>query len=355
MKFIPSTSKLYKCLEKVIKCYQNNEEWIAARNSALNEFGHNDFTNSVQNLAFIAIALLWGKGNMRKTINLALKCGYDTDCTCASAASVIGIISGFSGIPKELTGLINDYFICGIDAKRKSDSIKDLAVDTVNAALKAPNYKLNITNAPVEIKRPENFEGFELEKVTPEGLDKALHSVEPTIWKIYGPFYEQLNQPMDKSIPSPHGEGCNLPDIVCMINNEVFIDKQYIKELSDENFAGTVEAYEDFIDVDELLQLQGQICCYAKTTVSSPVKQKAWMIIGNNDGFKVYVNGISVITKDEMRLWTPFNNYALIELNEGENEIVVKLLRRSDNLKFSIGYRIYDVRHWHQCRWHTDF
>ena len=43
------------------------------------------------------------------------------------------------------------------------------------------------------------------------------------------------------------------------------------------------------------------------------------------------------------------------DLKEGENEIEVKLLRRTENLKFGMGFRICDGEsHWHRTKWHTD-
>ncbi len=68
---------------------------------------------------------------------------------------------------------------------------------------------------------------------------------------------------------------------------------------------------------------------------------KTWIVIGNNDGFEVVVNGEKVLKRDEIRLWTPYNNYALIDLKKGENEFIYKLLRRTEQLKFAVGLRIY--------------
>ncbi len=83
-------------------------------------------------------------------------------------------------------------------------------------------------------------------------------------------------------------------------------------------------------------------------------RRTVWAIVGNSDGFRLYVNGENVLEKDEIRLWTPYNNFNLIDLKEGENEIIVKLLRRTESLKFSLGFRIYDGNHWHRSKWHTD-
>ena len=79
-----------------------------------------------------------------------------------------------------------------------------------------------------------------------------------------------------------------------------------------------------------------------------------WLIVGNNDGFRLWVNGENVLEKDEIRLWTPYNNYTLVQLHKGTNEIVIKLLRRTEHLKFSIGLRQYDGNHWHRSKWVVD-
>ena len=354
MKYIPEESRLYKCFEAVIGMYENNEEWQIVRKTVLNRFSHPDFTNVVQNLGFVLIALLWGKGDMRDTINIALKCGYDTDCTCASAASVVGIIKGYKGLGESITSLINDYFVCGVDVKLNSDSIFDLSCETAKIAMETPNFEIEVINSPFEENRPESFEGFRLEFPTKEGLETAKKSVNPIKWEIYGPYFEQMDKPINPDYPSPHSEGSVLPDLVCMVNNEAFLDKEYISDFSKEKPAGTVYSYEDFVEADKVLELEGQMCCYARASIYSPDTKKVWIVIGNNDGFKITVNDRCVLEKDEIRLWTPYNNFALIELKEGKNDIVIKLLRRTEKLQFSIGFRNYDGCHWHRSRWCTD-
>ena len=354
MNYIPTESKLHKCFDMIIDIYQKGEDWLSARKEVLNKYSHPDFTNVVQNLGFVLIALLWGNCDMRDTINIALKCGYDTDCTCASAASVVGIIKGYEGLGRGITDLIKDYFICGVDVALESDSIRDLAITTVKIAMQTPNYELTVAEAPMVYERPQNFKGFTLEHPSKEGLENAKKVLKPLKWEIYGPFFDQLDQPINPDFPSPHGEGCVLPDMVCMVNNEVFLDKKYITEFEKKSLACVIDSYEDFIEIDDSLTLEGQMCCYARTKIVSPKAQKVWAIVGNNDGFRLLVNGENALEKDEIRLWTPYNNFTLIDLKEGENEFVVKLLRRTESLKFSLGLRIYDGNHWHRSRWCTD-
>lgn len=351
MKFIPDNSKLKAAFDAVITMHKAGIEWKEVRQTILQKYSHPDFTNVVQNLAFVMIALLYGGCDMRKTINIALQCGYDTDCTCASAASIVGIINGYEALT-DTNKLINDYFVCGVDVVRPSDSIKRLAEDTARIAFKTPNFDIKIENAPFSEERTK--EKLTVEYPTEEGLEKAKRSTKPLKWEVFGPYFDQLNQPMNPDYPSPHGEGCVLPDLVCMVNNEVFLDKEYVTDLNAEKPGFTLDAYEDFIDIESKMTMEGQMCCYARAYVTSPKRQKVWLIVGNNDGFRITVNGENVLEKDEMRLWTPYNNFTLVELNEGKNEIVIKLLRRSESLKFAVGFRTYNGEHWHKCKWCTD-
>ena len=100
--------------------------------------------------------------------------------------------------------------------------------------------------------------------------------------------------------------------------------------------------------------MEGQYACIAETTIVSPEDKKVWAIIGNNDGFSLTVNGEKILEKDEIRLWTPYNNFCYVDLKKGENKISVKLLKRTKSLDFSFGLRIYDGNHWHKSKWCTD-
>lgn len=53
------------------------------------------------NGAYLALGLLYGGGDFRKTMEIAARTGQDTDCNTASAAGVLGVVLGFDGIPDE--------------------------------------------------------------------------------------------------------------------------------------------------------------------------------------------------------------------------------------------------------------
>lgn len=53
------------------------------------------------NGAYIAFGLLFGKGDFLKTVEISTRCGQDSDCNPSSAAGVLGVMLGLSGIPDE--------------------------------------------------------------------------------------------------------------------------------------------------------------------------------------------------------------------------------------------------------------
>ncbi|MGE5647665.1 MAG: ADP-ribosylglycohydrolase family protein [Acidobacteriota bacterium] len=53
------------------------------------------------NGAYIALGLLYGRGDMGKTMNISTRCGQDSDCNPSSAAGILGVMTGYKAIPDE--------------------------------------------------------------------------------------------------------------------------------------------------------------------------------------------------------------------------------------------------------------
>ena len=63
------------------------------------KYGHPDCTNMLQNMGITLTALLKGNLDEIKTGMDALNCGFDTDCTCATAGAIIGLVRGAASAP----------------------------------------------------------------------------------------------------------------------------------------------------------------------------------------------------------------------------------------------------------------
>ncbi len=66
------------------------------------------------NGAYIAFGLLYGKGDWQQTMEIATRCGQDSDCNPSSALGVLGAMIGYAGIPEsykpELAKIANTKF-----------------------------------------------------------------------------------------------------------------------------------------------------------------------------------------------------------------------------------------------------
>lgn len=66
------------------------------------------------NGAYVALGMLYGEGDMGKTLDISTRAGQDSDCNPASAAGVLGVVLGYDAIPAEwkngIDEIANDKF-----------------------------------------------------------------------------------------------------------------------------------------------------------------------------------------------------------------------------------------------------
>ena len=147
LRYVPEQCRFRRLvLDTVALCKEYDDERVILR-KILKKYGHLDCTNLFENIGITLLALLKGEGDMIKTGMLALNCGFDTDCTCATAGAILGLIAGADRI-KERYGWENITYVLGVDCERRSNRVVDLAEDI--ALLGAHLSGGAITDAPVK-------------------------------------------------------------------------------------------------------------------------------------------------------------------------------------------------------------
>jgi hypothetical protein len=107
---IPSASPYAKLIADVLVWSKESpEDWIRVwkqvedkwnRREPCPEGANAPFNIDAKlNGAYIAIGMLYGKGDMDSTIKITTQCGQDSDCNPASAAGVLGVVLGYRKIP----------------------------------------------------------------------------------------------------------------------------------------------------------------------------------------------------------------------------------------------------------------
>lgn len=173
---IPKDSKLYGVLSNTVKWYDEGLDWKLTRGLILKNYGHADCTNMYQNMGFILIALLYGKEDFRETIRIGLACGYDTDCICASAASILGIMRGAKCLLEE-DGMSDSGLAIEVKTRRRTGSIADLSRDVCAVGVSA----LKLFGGDTQITDLPELKSVPIKDRTPIIGVKAIYKGDPTL------------------------------------------------------------------------------------------------------------------------------------------------------------------------------
>ncbi len=110
---IPRNSRYYKAVSDVISWHKEYpDDWrktwqlLWDRHSS-EDIGcpdgiFSDFNiDAVLNSCYVVIGLLYGGGDFHRTMEIATRCGEDSDCNPSTAAGILGTMLGYSNIPQE--------------------------------------------------------------------------------------------------------------------------------------------------------------------------------------------------------------------------------------------------------------
>ena len=118
LKSIPAESDYYKIVKDVIKLHQHYPaDWQAAWKELEAKWDDVDICgagapfniDAKLNGAYIVMGLLYGGGDPVKTMEIATRCGQDSDCNPSNAMAVLGVIKGFKNLPAEFTHGVTQY------------------------------------------------------------------------------------------------------------------------------------------------------------------------------------------------------------------------------------------------------
>jgi hypothetical protein len=107
---IPQGTGFHACITDVIGWYkQYPDDWMAAWFELEKKWNRDvgcpkgtflSFNIDAKiNSAYVAIGLLYGQGNFSRSIDIAARCGQDSDCNPATVGGVLGVMLGYSKIP----------------------------------------------------------------------------------------------------------------------------------------------------------------------------------------------------------------------------------------------------------------
>ncbi len=135
------------------------------------------------NGAYVALGLLYGKGDFARTLEISTRAGQDSDCNPSTAGGILGVMLGYSRIPGEWKGGIPAIADEKFDFTRSS--FNDISRSTLERALqlvRRAGGKVTDTEVIIPVQTPEAapFEQWDM------GIPDRRLGIEDTAWTFKG-------------------------------------------------------------------------------------------------------------------------------------------------------------------------
>lgn len=121
---IPKNSRLAEAVRQTMTWCDEYPHWEDTWEEVNATFGHYHRVHTINNAALVVMGLLYGEGNLERTITVAVMGGWDTDCNGATAGSVVGAMTGARALPGKWVAPLDDRirsYVIGYDNSRISD------------------------------------------------------------------------------------------------------------------------------------------------------------------------------------------------------------------------------------------
>ena len=101
LKEIPKNCRFSQTVQETLRWCRYDENWDTTTNRILDKYADMSGVHSINNAALTVAGLYYGRKDFGDTIGLTVMGGWDTDCTAATAGSILGAILGAKGLPKK--------------------------------------------------------------------------------------------------------------------------------------------------------------------------------------------------------------------------------------------------------------
>jgi hypothetical protein len=178
LKAIPQESLFYKVIADVIKWYNEYpDDWKQTWSEVEKKYDEDKSCpdgifapfniDATINSAYIVIGLLYGQGDFAKTIDIATRCGQDSDCNPASAGGILGTLLGYSNIPskwmsnlKEVEDMDFAYTNISLNKTYQMGMKQALLVIERNGGKMSGDSVIIKTQVPEPVRFEKSFDGI---------------------------------------------------------------------------------------------------------------------------------------------------------------------------------------------------
>lgn len=148
--YVPADSEFMRVNKAVIQfCEQNPADFRACFKMLERDFGYDKYRgicHMIPNAGVVTLALLYGKGSLSRTVEIATMCGWDTDCNAGNAGTIAGVAYGLDSVEPHYRQPINDMLV----ASCISGSLNIVDIPTFVKEIVRTGYRVAGVAAPTE-------------------------------------------------------------------------------------------------------------------------------------------------------------------------------------------------------------
>jgi ADP-ribosylglycohydrolase len=140
-------SEYARVVKAVLAFHQTSpDHWRDCREMLASEFGYDRYPgicHIIPNAGVLALAMIYGQGDLPKTVEIATMCGWDTDCNAGNAGAIIGTLQGGQRAWDKYRTPINDTVIAsGVTGSLNIVDVPTFARELATLALQLAGEKV---------------------------------------------------------------------------------------------------------------------------------------------------------------------------------------------------------------------
>jgi len=202
---IPPGSKYAAVIRDVLKWSAENPDWKETWQMIEDKWDKDDpcpqgalrpfNIDAALNGAYVALGLLYGKGDFDKTLEVSMRAGQDSDCNPSSAAGILGVMMGYDRIPARWTAplpaIADEKFSY---TNYSFDSIVKSTVERAKSVVVREGGRVSGQELVIPAQSPEDLK---LEQFAPGKVVERIATADPR-WKWQGTWEKVGKQSAEK-------------------------------------------------------------------------------------------------------------------------------------------------------------
>ena len=208
---IPEDCRVARSVKIVRKAHADGVAWKDCRNMVVEDSADLGWFQAPANVAFVVLGLLYGEGDFKKSMILAIDCGDDTDCTGATIGSIMGIMGGMEVIPADWRAYIGDdiktacltYGHGGFP--RTCTELTECVMNLLPVTLRQNHKELFWGWYNVRLGDENDFSKFDVQEFYGRGFVESLSIRKPHSFIIEGFYADAIVNFDAKPVITPNG------------------------------------------------------------------------------------------------------------------------------------------------------